>query len=157
MVNRNCANCVFYRLSNGAVAINENVEIKQEAREKLQKKKYLHTLGHASIFCYKKIWDLVRVEEKNYDAITSIIFTEREKNVCFFYPYRPLLVPDGAEELQKRDYENKQLKDEIIRTNIGLRIAAIGLIFSAIFSLMSFVQTCVYNRSDAHTKVIIQE
>ena len=42
----------------------------------------------------------------------------------------------AAEELQKREQENEQMKRSNLYTRIGLWIAAIGLIFSAIASLL---------------------
>jgi hypothetical protein len=42
----------------------------------------------------------------------------------------------AAEELQKREQENEQLKRSNLYTRIGLWIAAIGLILSAFVSLL---------------------
>lgn len=47
---------------------------------------------------------------------------------------------NAAIELQKREEENRQLKDSNTRTTIGLWIAALGLILNAILEFIKLLR-----------------
>lgn len=89
---------------------------------------------HYSLKCHHGVWDegVSPVKENRLIIVTE---TKRKKK-CFFWPYNPALLFKAAEELQKRDYENEQLKRSNLYTRIGLWIAAIGLVFGAFVSLL---------------------
>lgn len=111
---------------------------------------------HTAIGCHKKVWWLpidkvslndskvVKMGEKPKLTIkikneTKIIeeLNRNRKSECFFFEFKEYMQFEAAEELQKRETENFALKKSLNRSTIGLFIAGIGLVVSAIFNIIS--------------------
>jgi hypothetical protein len=61
------------------------------------------------------------------------------KGVCFLWPHQPNMLFAAAEELQKRDQENRQLRRSNHYTRIGLWIAAGALAVDVVLRLFDVV------------------
>jgi len=66
----------------------------------------------------------------------SVINTTQRGKDCFFFPYTPAMLFDAAQELQKRESENNQLKQSNLYTRIGLWVAAGALLLNALITLI---------------------
>lgn len=84
----------------------------------------------ASPMCHKGIWDAGINPELN-SKLEEIIDKNR-KNDCFFIEYSAGMSFDGATELHRIRYENRNLKRSLI-------IAVIGLYISAGAALLNFI------------------
>lgn len=88
---------------------------------------------HYCLKCQRGVWDEgVNPGKENR---LNIVNETKRKGKCFFFPYDPGMMFKAAEELQRRQQENEQLKRSNLYTRIGLWIAAIALLFSAIVTL----------------------
>lgn len=78
----------------------------------------------------------------NPSAITedNTLLSQDRNHSCFFTPSRESMLFNAAIELQKREEENRQLKDSNTRTTIGLWIAALGLILNAILEFIKLLR-----------------
>ena len=63
---------------------------------------------------------------------------EREES-CFFIEYQEGIEWPAAEDLQRLQYENRNLKKSFRMTQWGLIIAGIGLVISSIFQVVNFL------------------
>ena len=71
------------------------------------------------------IFSLDRIREDRYDS-------------CFFVEYREGMSFEAAEELQKLQYNNRHLERGYKYTQKSLRIAVVGIAFTAVFSVLDF-------------------
>lgn len=130
-----CRNCHFMSKEHsdktGVVHI---FSVSSQEREEAKNENIDFVGNHYSLNCYHGVWDegVAPGKEKRLRIINEI----NRKRKCFFWPYNPEMLFKAAVELQKREQENEQLKKSNLYTRIGLWIAAIGLFFSAIVSLI---------------------
>ena len=106
----------------------------QLEREKVAQTPDEDVFKHYSLNCHMDVWDegvMGGMQERN----SMINHTPRASN-CFFYPYNPAMLFDAAKELQKRQEENRQLKDSNSYTRIGLWIAAGALAVNALIEFL---------------------
>lgn len=89
---------------------------------------------HYCLKCHHGVWD--EGVSPGKENRLKIVNETKGKRECFFWPYNSAMLFQAAEELQKREQENEQLKRSNLYTRIGLWIAAIGLILSAFVSLL---------------------
>ena len=86
-----------------------------------------------SLVCHQGVWD-----EEQLPVRMNLEFMDVELNKtpregqCFFFPYNPGMLIKAAEEMQKRQEENRQLKKSYEHTRIALYIAAGALAVNAI-------------------------
>jgi len=83
--------------------------------------------------CHLGVWD--EGVDPGKENRLSIVNEINRKGKCFFFPYDPGMLFKAAEELQRRQRENEQLKRSNLYTQIGLFIVALSLIINAIGSL----------------------
>ena len=109
--------------------------VSSQEREDVKNENIDFVGSHYCLNCYHGVWDegVTPGKENRLRIINEI---DREKK-CFFWPYNSGMLFKAAIELQKREQENEQLKQSNLYTRIGLWIAAIGLIFNAIVSLIT--------------------
>ena len=70
------------------------------------------------------------------------ILEDREDN-CFFVEYREGMSFEAAEDLQKLQYNNRHLEKGYTYTQTSLRIAVIGIVFTAVFSILDFAMSLI--------------
>lgn len=94
--------------------------------------------GHNHVGCYPGIWRK-EITQSNKESLKTDVQVEIEKNrkdSCFFVEYRKEMNFDAAERLQKRSWDNEQLKKSLTRTQIGLIIAGLGVFGNLAWSLI---------------------
>lgn len=82
--------------------------------------------------CWRGIWD-----KRSHPRLQEELDKERGEE-CFFFEWREGLHVKVARELQRREYDNLHLKRGYRHTQIGLAIAAVGLVVSAVFQVLNF-------------------
>jgi len=107
--------------------------VSKEEREKARKGDANFVKNYYCLKCYMGVWDegispgkgqrLKRINEIN------------RSNQCFFFPFHSDMMFKAAEELQKREQENKQLRRSNLYTRIGLWISALALLAYTIFNI----------------------
>ena len=126
-----CRNCHFLCKENidDAGKVYKNL-ITEREREKVKKGEINFISDHYSLNCYLGVWDegVIPGKQNRLNIVNGI----KRNGECFFFPYNQKMLFKAAEELQKRKQENEQLKRSNLYTRIGLWIAAIGLLLTAI-------------------------
>ena len=89
---------------------------------------------HFILKCYRGVWD-EGVNPSKDKRLQIVNNTDRNKK-CFFWPYDSAMLFESAKELQKIATEHEQLKRTNFYTQLGLMIAAIGLILNAITAML---------------------
>ena len=131
-----CRNCHFLskeiREENTGRVLNFSVTA--DEREQVRNGNINFVKDHYCLKCYQGVWDEGVTPGK--ENRSKIVNDTNRKNKCFYWKYSPGTLFPAAVELQKRKAENEQLKRSNLYTRIGLWIAAIGLILSAITALI---------------------
>ena len=86
--------------------------------------------------CRQGIWDTGI--DPNLNSKLEEIIDKNRKDDCFFIEHSEGMSFDGATELHRIKYENRQLKRSYRYTLYGLIIAGIGLVTGAIFQAVNF-------------------
>ena len=133
-----CRNCHFLSKETREVTGHALVfTLTQLEREKVAQTPNEDTFKHYSLNCHMGVWDEgVMGGTKERDA--TINLTPRALK-CFFFPYQPAMLFDAAKELQKRQDENRQLKNSNSYTRAGLWIAAAALAVNALIEFLKQV------------------
>ena len=106
--------------------------VSKEEREKAQRG-HIDFVGNMyCLKCHMGVWDegVSPSKDQRLERVNNV--NRRDK--CFFFPHNASMMFDAARELQKREQENRQLKRSNMYTRIGLWIAALALLASAIIS-----------------------
>jgi hypothetical protein len=88
-----------------------------------------------SLKCTKGVWD-EGVEPNLKNDRNHIINKVNRENFCFHFPVHEGMLFQAASELQQREEEYKKNNRNNKYTQIGLYIAALGLIANAIISIV---------------------
>lgn len=86
--------------------------------------------------CRQGIWDTGI--DPNLNSKLEEIIDKNRKEDCFFIEHSEGMSFDGATELHRIKYENRQLKRSYRYTLYGLIIAGIGLLTGAFFQAATF-------------------
>ena len=131
-----CRNCHFlskeYREANTDRAL--VFSLTQIEREKVAQAPDEDIFKHHSLNCHMGVWD-EGVMGGTTDRNSVINLTSRDSN-CFFFPYNPAMLFNAAKELQKRQDENRQLKNSNSYTRAGLWLAAGALAVNALLEFL---------------------
>jgi hypothetical protein len=111
--------------------------------------------GDFSYGCYFMVWDAgyccgLDVSELFKDIVA------KERNDCFFWPYRPGMLFPAAKELQKREVETHEASRDRGLTTIGLWIAAIAIVVTALISGADKIAGCS-SEDQKNTQTVINE
>lgn len=81
--------------------------------------------------CHLGVWQETfspnRPKEGRYDEVVV-----KNRNDCFFWPYRPHMGLEAAKTLEKREYDAREAARDRRETIRGLRLATFGLIITAV-------------------------
>jgi len=83
--------------------------------------------------CHMGVWD--EGISRDLESRANTVNVNRT-NSCFFFPYQKRMLFGAAKELQKRAYDNSQLKRSNLYTRVGLWLATIALLVSAWVGVM---------------------
>ena len=131
-----CRNCHFlskeYREANtGRVLV---FTLTQIDREKIAQTPDEDMFEPYSLNCHMGVWDEGLMGGKK-ERDTMINLTSRASS-CFFFPYNPAMLFSAAKELQKRQDENRQLKNSNSYTRAGLWLASGALAVNTILEFL---------------------
>lgn len=93
--------------------------------------------------CYKRVWSTSYLPH-DHDIGAAEIEPFREqmeknrKESCFFVEHQEGMEWPAAEDLQRLQYENRNLKRSYRHTLWGLGIAGVGLVVNAFFQVLNF-------------------
>ena len=118
-----CRNCHFLAKTAAAPDRRRFSWDKKEREE-------LEIPDHYTAECGKGIWNTAI--DPNLKSRLSEILSEDRKDNCFFIENHPGMSFSAAEELHRIRNDNRQLKKSYRFTQVGLLIAALGLIITAI-------------------------
>jgi len=91
--------------------------------------------GADTLNCHFGIWDEGIIGKKERHKYVNEIL----RNNCFYFEHHPGMLFKGAEELQKRAQEAKELKKSNLYTRIGLWVAAIAAIANAVIGMVRYL------------------
>ena len=94
-----------------------------------------------TIGCYKGIWNVVVRDDTSIESTKSRVDHELDKdreNICFFVFYREGMSFNAADEIQKRNWENKNTQRALMLTRRGLYISIVAMAITAIIQLARF-------------------
>lgn len=89
---------------------------------------------HYSAECAKGVWS-TRVADGLNQPLEAALGIRRGEN-CFYIKAQPSMLFDAAAELQRLRSANRELKQSYRYTQAGLWLAALGLVSSAIATLL---------------------
>ena len=87
------------------------------------------------VYCKKEIWHSPS-GSRNISQLGRDLTNDR-KDECYFIEYRERMGFEAADELQRRQYETRQFNRALRHTQIGLWIAAGGLMASLVFQILT--------------------
>lgn len=136
-----CKNCHF--LASGLKRVGTNPQSwNKEWRERLEPQEGKGNRSRSTSGCYKEIWfDSFLPNDENMRVLIKPFRNEVLRNrleSCFFVAYQEGMTFKAAEDLQRLEYEARNLKRNYCYTLIGLIIAGVGLVLSAIFEAANF-------------------
>ena len=128
---KNCRHCHFLakelRDREGRI---HSFSLSNEEREKAEKNPEDAVQSHYALNCHMGIWD-EGISGSKGERNKIINLMTRNSN-CFFFPYHPAMLFPAAQELQRREEENSQLKRSNMYTRLGLWVAAGALAINAL-------------------------
>ncbi len=93
--------------------------------------------------CYKRVWSTSYLPQ-DHDVGAAEIEPFREqmirdrKESCFFVEHQEGMEWPAAEDLQRLQYENRNLRRSYRHALWGLGIAGVGLVVNAVFQVLNF-------------------
>jgi len=97
---------------------------------------------HGCYFCFMGVWDEDHITALENEYNRNYEIKEKKRDDCFYWDYTVGMKSDAAKILQKRDAEYKKFSITWKATWIGLIIAGIGLIVTAVFSVLEYINKC---------------
>ncbi len=83
--------------------------------------------------CFNGVWDEgVGIRKDN--RLKEVL--KNRKGSCFFYMYQPGMLFGAAQKIQKRNWDNSQLKQSNMYTRIGLWVASGALLIQSLVALV---------------------
>ncbi len=130
----NCNNCHF--LSKEYVEDNTgrrlNFAVSEEDRKQIEIQKKNPIKAWYSTECHMGVWREGATKKENFFELV----VKKKRNNCFFFPYQGDMQFKAAEVLQKREQDNKELKQSNMYTRIGLWVAAGALLLNALINCL---------------------
>ena len=132
---KNCNTCHFLTKSYRDLQTGGDFSFSLSVQEREEMKTNQRSISdNYSLNCRMGVWDEgVTPGKENRDAIINK--TKRD-NFCFYFPHHEGMLFKAAVELQQREQENFQLKSSNFYTQLGLWLAGIGLLASAIIGII---------------------
>ena len=136
-----CRNCHFlgiYRCieENGQMKDGSHSSLTLKLRDRIKNKEFSpKDLNEDQLFsCHKKVWDAGArtLSDKNFYEIVN---KERNEDNCFYWKHSPGMLYEAAYELWKLHKENKNLKDTMRLTVLGLILSALALLINGLAAL----------------------
>ena len=93
--------------------------------------------------CYKGIWKEM-VDQfgdglpGGVNSADRVLLQERGDS-CFFVEYREGMSFEAAEDLFRLGYDNRQLKKSYFYTQLGLAVAAVGIVVSVVLKIIEML------------------
>jgi len=84
--------------------------------------------------CYFGVWNSAK--KALTTSLPELITQVERKDFCFFWPYRPGMLFEAAEILQKREVERAESAKDRRHTIWGLWIAAVALAVNAFLEIL---------------------
>ena len=114
---KNCINCHFLiKTIFAGKDIPHPMELKKKERNLILKNDFSWKKDYCSLGCDFSVWDEGFNLQKNlFDTAIRV-----KRDDCFFWKYKPGMLLPAAKELQKRDSENKKLKQSLSYTRMAL-------------------------------------
>ena len=111
--------------------------VNNENRKKIKNRDISWVPEHKTLCCYFGVWDegIGRIRDSYYE----ILVQTNRNNQCFFRKYQEGMLIPAAERLQKQETENRQAKIDRRLTIIGLWVAAFGILASALFAYLNYI------------------
>ena len=114
----------------------------KELRERLEPLEGKGNTRRSTSGCYKEIWfDFFLPKDDNKRVLIKPFRNEVLRNrseSCFFVAYQEGMTFKAAEDLQRLEYEARNLTRNYRYTLFGLIIAGVGLVLSAVFQAANF-------------------
>lgn len=139
-MNRACRNCHFLVRHDEIEAFDKSGEVvglewttrpwgtKARATRELQRD-VAYAFGNQLDSCWRGVWD-----RRSHPSL-KVDLDEDRGDTCYFFPWREGLRLDVADEMQRRQYDNRHLRRG---DRIGLWITAIGIAITAILAILDF-------------------
>ena len=141
-----CVNCHFFSKLHNRIPL----EIQEDERSSIRKGDFSPIKEHYSLCCHYGVWD----EGHNFDKRqrSKIIVQTDRKKFCFFFKHRPGMLLPAARILHEREVLFRESSRDRKLTIIGLWIAAIALLITAI----SGITKCSQKNKTATTSINTQ-
>ena len=130
-----CVNCHFFQQNTLEGSRHFVREVSHGDRDLTKKGDLSWKERTSEHVCVREVWaEGFKMPESGWH--THLVEVDR-KEKCFFWEYTPGMLNRGAEELQKRAAETKEATRDRRLTIGGLWIAAMALVVSVIFQIVS--------------------
>jgi hypothetical protein len=139
-----CVNCHFFVLTRHAVSSSASVEftnvVSDEERQKVEASDFswarMDTDVTSNILgCHMGVWEEPFEPHREKAKRFEMIVNTNRKGSCFFWKYHPSMKLAAAVTLEERDAEARKTNRNLRLTQIGLFIAAFGLIAQVVLAL----------------------
>jgi hypothetical protein len=108
--------------------------LSNEKREKLIKSPEDAVQSHYALSCHMDVWgEGVSGSKEERDKFINLM---SRNSGCFFFPHHPAMLFPAAQELQRREEENSQLKCSNMYTRLGLWVAACAFVVNVLVEVL---------------------